>query len=278
MTRALLLATPLLSLILAACAQSNLTQSGALASYDGLQQGDGVFTKAKFRTDRPSVMQAKTVAILPADLSESARGRGLTGEQLSRIANKIDRSLCAGLSERFKIARRGEAADLKVQAFVTIIEPTNVTAAGVSSALGIGGTVASAATGLPLRVPRLPVGLGALSVEAQALDKKNRQVAAMIWSRGADVITTRARASEEGDAYALADEFGADFARLMVTGDDPIKPSTAALPSMQNMREFLGGQPKETACERYGANPGLAGVVGGILGAPPKWTDTAPKH
>jgi hypothetical protein len=260
---------------LSACADKRLTRSGALSSYDRLQRSDGVLTKAGFRVDRNSVLAARTVAILPADLSAPARRGGFSAEQLRLVGNALDRSLCAGLSERLRIAAPGQA-DLTVQVFVTTMEATDVAAAAISTAAGIGGSVAGAATGLPIRVPRLPIGLGALSVEAQASLRNREQVAAMVWARGADIVTTRARASEEADAYALASEFGEDFARLVVTGEDPIKLSRASIPSVQRIGETLGIKSKDGGCARYGRDPGLVGLAGQMVGLPPKWTDAAP--
>lgn len=58
-------------------------------------------------------------------------------------------------------------------------------------------------------VPRIPIGLGSLSVEAEARDPRGNQNAAMVWGRGADSFTSAARVSSDGDAYDLATEFGA---------------------------------------------------------------------
>ena len=260
-------------LLLGACASSNLTRSGMLASYDGLERSDGILTKAEFRVDRASVLAARTVVLAPTQVRPGIGGGKLDPGQQMLVGNAIDRTLCARLGDRFRVVPPGEPADLTVEAFVTAIAPTDVAMAGVSSVVGLGGMAASAATGLPLRVPRIPIGLGALSVEAQALGAGKRPVAVLAWARGADSLTTRARASDEADAYALAGEFAEDFARLLATGEDPIKPSAASLPSARSMAEFWGARPKDAACERFGRNPGLAGFVGGVFGAPPQWTD-----
>jgi len=260
------------ALLLSGCADSSLTRSGLLSSYDGQKRSDGMLTHASFRVDKPRMLAAKTVAIMPASFADSAQVAGFSPEQRRLVSNSIDRSLCAGLSERFRIVPSPREADLVVQAHVTAVAPTNVTMAGISSAASIGGSVAGAATGLPISVPRIPIGLGSLAVEAEAMAQGSQQ-AALIWARGADSMTTRPRASNEADAYALASEFGADFARLLVTGDDPIKLSLS-VPSARGVGEFLGASPKEAACARYGRNPGVGGLVGGMVGLPPNWTDS----
>jgi hypothetical protein len=259
-------------LVLGSCADSSLTQSGLLSSYEGQIRSDGMLTHASFRVDKPRVLAAKTIAIMPASFADSAQAAAFSPEQRRLVSNSIDRSLCAGLSERFRIVPSPYEADLVVQAHVTAVAPTNVTMAGISSAASIGGSVAGAATGLPISVPRIPIGLGSLAVEAEAMAQGSQQ-AALTWARGADSMTTRPRASGEADAYALASEFGADFARLLVTGDDPIKLSLS-VPSARGVGEFLGASPKEAVCARYGRNPGVGGLVGGMVGLPPNWTDS----
>lgn len=263
------------SLMLAACASAELTRSGMLASYDGLQRSDGVLTQSGFRVDRASLLAARTIALEPTRIAPGTGGGKLDPGQLALVGNALDRTLCARLGERFRIAAPGQPADVTVQTFVTAVTPTDTTMAGVSAVVGLGGAAASAATGLPLQVPRLPFGLGAMAVEAQAVAEGKRQVAAFTWARGADSLTKRARASEEADAYLLAAEFAEDFARLLVTGEDPIQPSAAALPSPQSVAEFWGAKPLDAACERFGRNPGLVGFVGGVFGAPPRWTDAS---
>ena len=117
----------------------------------------------------------------------------------------------------------------------------------------------------------VPVGLGSLSVEAEAIGPEGAQKAAMVWARGASSLT-QARMSNEGDAYDLAAEFGADFAKLLVTGATPFG-GVPQLPTIETIRTRMGGAPKYTACESYGRFPGLAGVVGGGLGLPPNMAD-----
>ena len=134
--------------------------------------------------------------------------------------------------------------------------------------------MAGAATGVPVPGIRLPIGLGALAVEAQASGRKGEQVAAMIWARGADVFTTKARVAEEGDAYTLANHFAGDLAILLVTGSDPINAFTATLPSAHSIGEFFGGKPKYAACEQFGKHPGVGEALGGAIGLPPDWTDS----
>jgi hypothetical protein len=36
---------------------------------------------------------------------------------------------------------------------------------------------------------------------------------------------------------------------------------------------MAGGAPKQAVCEAFGRAPGVTGLIGGIVGAPPEWTD-----
>jgi hypothetical protein len=173
----------LICTVCSACATAPLTESGALSSYAGLKQSDGVMTKTRQRADRSALLAARSIRIEPTEIAKSAAPQGLTQQQLTLVTNTVDRTLCSGLSSRFKVVRPGEPSDLVAHAVITHIGVTDVNAAGVSSVLNIGGTVASAATGLPIPSARLPLGLGGLSVEAHGSTSDHRQVAAMTWAR-----------------------------------------------------------------------------------------------
>lgn len=262
---------------LVACATAPLTETGILASYTDLQPSHGMLTKTRLKVNKAVVMAANSASIIPTEISAQVRPEGLTKEQLRLVANAIDRALCANLSQRLSIVALGQPADLTVHAVITHLAPTDVTVAGVSKAANVGGMVATAATGVPIPMPRIPLGMGGLSVEAWAETPQRQSVAAMTWARGADAITTKARVSGEADAYALAKQFAGDFGKLVVTGVDPIRHSLPALPSVQNVREFFGGSPQYVACEQFGRNPGVGDALGEIVGLPPQWTDGGAK-
>lgn len=258
---------------LSACANAPLTQSGSLPSYENLRSSDGVLTRTRQAVDRQVLLAAKSVTIMPSTISDHARQSGLSEKQLRLVTNAVDRALCAGLSARFEVVTSDKPADLTVHAVVTHLGKTDVAMAGASKVVGIGGSVVSATTGVPVQVPRIPIGMGGLSVEAQASTPQRQQAAAMIWARGADAVTTRPRLSEEADAYTLATEFSLDFAKLLVTGSDPINSPVPSLPTVQSINEFFGGKLKHVACEQFGTQPGLGGALAGVIGVPPDWAD-----
>ncbi|HML27409.1 MAG TPA: DUF3313 domain-containing protein [Hyphomicrobium sp.] len=263
----------LFTLLLTSCTAEPLTETGALSSYANLQASNGIFTRTRQRVDKDTVLAAHSVRLEPTHISPVAEHSGLTPAQVALVTNALDRALCSGLSRRFSVVDANQPADLTIHAVITHIGLTDVTSAGLSEGLSIGGAAVSATTGVPVPTPRLPFGLGALSVEAEATGAAHQSVAAMTWSRGADMLTTKTRLAQEADAYALAKEFAADFARFLLTGTDPMKASMPSLMTSAEITEFFGGKPKEAACEQFGPNPGLGDAIGGAIGLPPAWTD-----
>lgn len=262
------------ALALGGCATAPLEQAGSLRSYDRMSEANGLVTRSKIRVNKQDVLAAKTIRI--ASTVFPARTDVVLNEKERRlVANAISRELCLRLSERFRIVSSDDDADLTVQATVTHAAPTSPTASGASKALSIAKTVAL--PGVPVPVPRLPVGLGSLSVEAEARDFAGFQKAAMVWARGANSITNSPRVANEGDAYDLAADFGTDFAKLVTTGESPFG-GIPALPPMDSIPVRLGGAPKYVACEAFGRFPGITGFAGQGLGLPPAWTDSGAKE
>ncbi|GGB07213.1 hypothetical protein GCM10011491_39150 [Brucella endophytica] len=252
---------------LAGCAKVPLQSGASLSSYDNLVSEKSLLAKAAIKADRDALLSARTVRIIPTGFTPTAAAMVEDPKDLRLVANAIDRSLCVSLSDRLQVVGSGQAADLTVRANVTVLVPTNAAAAALSTATSLGTSVV-----LPVSVPRLPLGLGGLGVEAEAIGVDGKQKAAMVWARGANSITEKPRMSKVGDAYSLASKFGNDFAALIVKGKSPFG-GMPEIPSLQKMRSGLGGKAKYTACETFGRAPGVAGLVTGQLGMPPGWSD-----
>ncbi|WP_213775629.1 DUF3313 domain-containing protein [Bradyrhizobium sp. dw_78] len=246
-----------------------MTRTGSLTSYDNMESSNGALTKSLIRVDHDYVLAARSVRIIPTAFPEAVSSP-IPAKERVLVANAVDRSLCASLSDRFEVVGSGEPADLTVHAVITDAAATNEVAAGASKVISI--VPAALSLGAPVPVPRLPIGLGSLSLEAEALDRAGHQQAAMIWARGADSFTSSPRVSTSGDAYDLATAFGGDFSRLLVTGSTPFG-KMPALPSLQKIGSSLGGKPKYAACSAFGKAPGVAGMVAEHVGLPPEWTD-----
>lgn len=260
-----------LMLMVAGCASVPLREGGKLTTYNNLGEQKGMLSKSRNYADTHALAAVKTVRIVPTTLTGGALVQVSAEQDRALVANALDREVCIALSDRFQIVSVGETADLTVRTVVTDVLPTNKAVAGVATAVTLGSNAI-----LPVSVPRLPFGLGGLAVEAEAIDSKGVQRAAMVWARGANSITDNPRVSEVGDAYSLATKFGSEFSRMLVTGKEPSS-LDLDLPSGQRMQSWLGGPPKYAACDSFGRAPGLPGLVAGKFGAPPEWTDKSPQ-
>ena len=265
-TRSAFLLLSLVSII-GGCAAVPLEQGTTLSSYAELTSNKGRLTKAEYKVVSNDLAAARTVYIEPTTVSGDAALSIKKSSDTALVANAISRALCVGVSDRFEVVDRREEADLVVHATITRIVPTSAALAGLSTATSLGAGFVS-----PVPVPRLPMGLGGLSVEAEATTRDGRQAGAMVWARGANFITNGARVSQIGDAYSLASGFGGDFSKMLVTGNTPFK-GMPKIPSGQRLKSGLGGKPKYQACERFGRSPGLMDFAGSQVGMPPSWTD-----
>lgn len=272
--RAIFLAMLAILALLPGCATAPLVQGAGLSSYEGLKPSDGKITKSRLYVSKEQVAAAKTINIAPTAFPPGVAPT-LSNEQRALVANTVNRALCINLSDRFKVVSPDTPADLTVRAAVTRATPTDEVAAGVSVATSLGASFVD--TSVPIPVPRIPIGLGDLSIEAEAVDRSGRQQAAMVWARGATVFFSTPRASKASDAYDLARAFGDDFAKLVNKGQSPFDGVGIDIPPMERVSSNMGLAPKYAACETYGRAPGIAGLIGGKLGLPPEWTDDGPK-
>lgn len=265
----------LLLSLLTGCAAAPLDRAGSLRSYEGMTRSDGLVARSLLRVSRDDVLAAKTVKIIPTAFSLRAESAAFTPEQRNLVTNAVDRALCSGLSERFAVVGLSEPADLTIRAVVTQVKPTNATAVGVSKVASVGKSVLL--PGVPVPVPRIPIGMGSLSLEAEALNPQGVQRAVMIWGRGANAFLDSGTISKEGDAYSLAAKFGGDFSKMLVKGKTPFG-ATPSMPSRAKLAALVGRAPKYEACKVFGKSPGVKGFVGARLGLPPAWTDKAPAN
>ncbi|WP_441276537.1 DUF3313 domain-containing protein [Tardiphaga sp. 172_B4_N1_3] len=262
--------------ILPGCATTPAVQGTRLSSYEGLSPSDGKLTKSKLMIRKEQVLAAKTINISPT-IFPSTIAPKLSGGQRVLVSNTVDRALCISLSDRFRVVLPTEPADLTVRATVTKATETDEVAAGVSAIGSLSTSFIDMGTNVPIPIPRIPYGLGDLSIEAEAIDASGRQQAAMLWGRGAGVLFSSPRASKASDVYELASAFGDDFGNLLVKGETPFKSMNINIPSWQKINSNIGLAPKYAACETYGRSPGLVGMAGAKIGLPPEWTDNGPR-
>ncbi|WP_336487471.1 DUF3313 domain-containing protein [Methylobacterium nigriterrae] len=270
-----------LCLGVAACGTVILGETGFLSRYDRLRKSDEATTEARLFAETSALARTRTVRIIPTAFPEAVSGPGITAAQRKLVANAADRAMCYELSLRYDVVS-GRDADLTVRAAVTRVELTNLVGAGatigasgaitIASQLGVG--FADAVGRIP--VPRVPIGLGSLTVEAEALDRRRDQRAAMIWGGAANSFTSQPRFSPISDAYDLAGEFGQDFGFYIATGQDPFK-APLFIPNYDRLRiTVLGEAPLDPDCEAFGRAPGIDGIIGDYIGLPPEFGDKGP--
>ncbi|MBD9507508.1 DUF3313 domain-containing protein [Ensifer sp. ENS10] len=252
---------------LAACQSAQVMETGSLSSYKDFVASDGMVTKTKYRVDAASTKNVKTVHVIPTTFASNADLDKLGDPQKKLVATAIDRSLCEALSAQFDIVPISKPADMAVRSVISKVKSTNAVVAGVS-------TVTSAVA--PVPVPRIPIGLGSLAVEAEAFDARGKQIAGLTWARGANILTNGSRASTAADAFELAGDFSGDFSALLEKSGDPMK-SDFELPSMKNVKNSVAyavtGKPSDPDCAVFGKGSGLGGIAGGALGLPPEWSE-----
>ena len=271
---------PVLSLlpVISACTTVPLAQTGSLSSYERLQPADSQFNgrKSRVRADKDAILAARTVLIAPTTFSQSASEAKLSEKDKKLVANAVDRSVCIGLSDRFHIVLPPQTADLTVHVSIASIVPTDETAAATSKVLDIGKSVltntGTIETSVPIPSVRVPIGLGGIALEGEAIDSFGQQKAAMLWAKGANSFFGTTRVSPVGDAYELAASFGDDFSELLVTGDNPFRTKMPSLPAMHRLKSMFGAAPKEAVCDAFGRK-GVTDMLAGKFGLPPGWTD-----
>lgn len=262
--------------LVAACATVPLPKAESLSSSKRLSPSDGLLTKARVSIEKDAVLSAKTLQIVPTSFSRAAAAIKLSETERNIVANAIDRALCIGLSDRFKIVMAPQKADLTVYVSIANILPTDRAAAAASKVISVGSSVLTSTgavdTAVPIPSVRLPIGLGGLALEAEAVDPAGNQKAAMLWARGANSFVGATRVSAVGDAYELASAFGNDFSELLVTGASPFGAKLPSLPSRHRVVSLFGGAPKEAVCDAFGRMD-VKNLVAGSIGLPPEWTD-----
>lgn len=259
------------------CTSMPLKESGTLTSYGNLgAPTDKLGKKRRLYVDGPQLAHVKSVRIVPASFTSIAASKVKSEADRSLVTNALDRALCVALSDKYQMVPSDQPADLTVRSVVTDIVLTNKDVAAAATVVSVGGGFALPDNIPLIGIPRIPVGLGGLSVEAEAVDKANVQRAAMMWGRGANFIQDKPRYSEVSDAYIQATRFATDFSRMLVTGREP-KMLDISLPTRHGVQSWFGGKPKYPACEAFGRAPGVQGLVAGKFGLPPEWTDGKPK-
>jgi hypothetical protein len=214
MTPDRLIPAGLLALLgLAACQTAPTADSGFLAGYDQLQTREDTL-RASIRQSRDEAAAAAIdrVWLEPSVLIGDAR-EGLSEADRTLVLREVDRQVCYEISERFSLADTPDGVG-RVRTAVVDIRPTGAAGSGVA-----------AVTNALIPGPgtfRVPGTTGGLAAEAELLDPRGTQVAALAWARNATVVGTDTPSlSRVGDALQMAEPFANAVADAFAPTDRP---------------------------------------------------------
>lgn len=206
-----------------ACAGGGVSQSGFLASYEGLGKRPGTVRATVYeRRDEAMAATIERLWIAPAT-SHAGQTRLVDDDDRRAVLTEVDRQVCYELSKRFTLidAPSPEAGTVRVG--VTRIDLTNQA-----------GSAASAAANFFIPGPvsvRVPGGVGGLWAEAELLTPSGAQAAALVWSRQAMVLgADKPSLSPIGDAHQLAEPFGDAVASALAPRERKPRPVTTPDP------------------------------------------------
>jgi hypothetical protein len=166
-------------------------------------QRDTTYAQSERYVDSEAVLTVQRVGLPRVRVGESAAGEGITPLQADLVANRAARDVCTRLGRHF--ALDDAAPELDIELVITALRPTSSGAAGASAILGV-------------FVPgpfRLPAGLGGFAADGVAR-RSGKDLLVLRWAEGAGAITEDAKVSRIGDAYQLAADFAADFAKGLI--------------------------------------------------------------
>jgi hypothetical protein len=229
---------------LVGCASGPATQSGFLSNYQGLDHpGEGLDAGIAAHSDGKAVGAITEIYIAPAILKLPADS-SLSQAELNQVVHEVDRQVCFHLSKHFVIAPAPAPGVPTLRVAVVRIAPTGQISSGVSAATRFFIPV-------PIVKVRLPMGNGGLATEAELVTGDGSQVAAMVWSKDAQVVgRLQPSLSRVGDALQLAQPYGDKVSKYLSTGK-------ADLPI-----------PTPDPCAAYGPRPSIGSrIASGATGA-----------
>lgn len=221
---------------LAACQTAPTADSGFLAGYDRLQaREDTLRASIRQHRDEAGAAAIDQVWLEPAVLVGEAGAR-LNDQERGSVLREVDRQVCYEISERFALSPSPDGA-ARVRTAVVDIGPTAAAGSAVAA-------VANAFIPGPGTV-RVPGTTGGLAAEAELLDPRGDQVAALAWARNANVLGTDSPSlSRVGDALQMAEPFADALGDAFAPADRRARPI-----------------PDPDPCGRYGPRTQAVGFV-----------------
>lgn len=200
---------------LAACQTAPAADSGFLTGYDRLvAREDTIRASIRQYRDEAGAAAIERVWLEPAVLFGTV-GEGLRDQERAMVLREVDRQVCYEISERFTLAASPEGA-ARVRTAVVGIGRTAAAGSAVAA-------VANAFIPGPGTV-RVPGTTGGLAAEAELLNARGEQTAALAWSRNANVLGTDSPSlSSVGDALQMAEPFADTVADAFAPADRPAR-------------------------------------------------------
>ena len=213
--KSLLPAGLLMACGLVACQTAPEPDSGFLSGYDRLKTQEGtVRASIRQHRDETAASAIDKVWIEPTALIGQA-GAALTAEERAMVLREVDRQVCYEISERFTLAASPEGSP-RVRTGIARIDPTAPAGSAVAA-------VANAFIPGPGTV-RVPGTTGGLAAEAELLDARGVQTAALAWARDANVLGTDSPSlSRVGDALQMAEPFADAVGDAFAPADRPVR-------------------------------------------------------
>lgn len=159
--------------------------------------------------DSQEIKTIDRIALPNPIVGKGAFQKPITPRQALIVANNAARSFCNELAPYVVLVPAGTVGTAQANITIDRIQATSSGAAGLSSLVGL-------AVPGPLR---LPIGLGALSAEAELVNAKLQQVFYIRWARGANAIMNDAKVSAIGDSWQIAGKFGEEVAEAIMDND-----------------------------------------------------------
>lgn len=226
--------------------QSVSPASGYLSRYDSQTHSEQLIGAAReqWRDDAGSD-GIEHVYIQPAVLALGPQP-ALSPDEQARVQREVDKQVCFKISKRFIVEPAPSPRAGTIRTAIVRIRPTGRISSAVSAAVGF-------AIPIPLVKFRAPMTTGGLAVETELLAPDGTQVAALRWSRTAEVVTRlEPSLSRVGDALQLAGPLGDAMGDAFATKARK-KTSKIADPD---------------PCARFGPRRDVGRIVaGGLMGA-----------
>jgi len=187
----------------------------------------------------------EAVYIQPAVLALGPN-TSLSPDEQARVQLEVDRQICFEVSRRFAVEPTPSPQAGTIRTAIVRITPTGRISSAVSAAAGF-------VIPIPLVKFRAPMTTGGLAVETELLAPDGTQVAALRWSRTAEVVTRlEPSLSKVGDALQLAGPLGDAVGDTFAT----------------KVREKAGKVADPDPCARFGPRRDIGRMVAsGLMGA-----------